>query len=211
MDLPLDAEVRCADGVCGRSTNIVLDPVTEQVTHIVVTRSGPEGGEYLVPVDVITESTATTIQLRWTNAELLQAEPFARDVFLGEDEDAYLETTKAAGSLMWPYFQADQEHVEAMMAAGFAREEQIPANELAVRRGATVMATDGQVGEVGEFLVDRATSHISHLVLRTGHLWGKRDITIPVGQIDRVEAQVVYLKLDRQAVGSLPSTPVRRR
>jgi sporulation protein YlmC with PRC-barrel domain len=211
MDLPLDAEVRCADGVCGRSTHVVFNPVTGQVTHIVVRSGDMEGGEYLVPVDVFTDSTPTYIQLRWTSAELAQAEPFAKDIFMGADEEAYLEAAKGSSGLTWPYFEADQEHMADMLAAGFVQEEQIPPDELAIRRGAEVEATDGRVGTVEEFLVDSGTTQITHLVLRKGHFWGHSDVTIPVSQIERVEADIVHLKLDKEAIKNLPRIPARRK
>jgi sporulation protein YlmC with PRC-barrel domain len=74
------------------------------------------------------------------------------------------------------------------------------------------VATDGRVGKVDEFLIDPLTGHITHLVLRKGHLWGERDITIAVSQIDRVTPEAVYLKLDKDAVNGLPGiTTVHRK
>ena len=66
------------------------------------------------------------------------------------------------------------------------------------------------VGRVDEFLVDRETEHITHLVLREGHLWGQKDVTIPVSEIERIEEDTVYLKLDKEEIERLPSIPVRR-
>ena len=57
---------------------------------------------------------------------------------------------------------------------------QIPPGELAVRRGTRVEATDGYVGKVDEFVVNPDNGHITHLVMREGHLWGKKDVTIPL-------------------------------
>jgi sporulation protein YlmC with PRC-barrel domain len=74
-----------------------------------------------------------------------------------------------------------------------------------------VEATDGHAGRVDEFLVDPANGHITHLVLREGHLWGQKDVTIPVAQIDRIEDGAVYLKLDKESIGALPAIPIRRR
>jgi len=89
-------------------------------------------------------------------------------------------------------------------------EEQIPPGELAVYRGARVKATDGKAGMLGEFLVNPLTGHISHLILMEGHLWGKKEVAIPVSAIDRIEKDTVYLKLDKKAIESLPSESVRR-
>jgi hypothetical protein len=88
--------------------------------------------------------------------------------------------------------------------------ERIPAGKLAVRRGTKVEATDGQVGEVGELLIDPESEHVTHLVLLEGHFWAKKELTLPLAAIERVEEDTVYLKLDKKAVGQLPSIPVRR-
>jgi hypothetical protein len=45
-------------------------------------------------------------------------------------------------------------------------------------------------------------------VLREGHMWGQKDVTIPVEQIDHMEKASVYLKLDKRSIGALPTTPV---
>jgi sporulation protein YlmC with PRC-barrel domain len=91
------------------------------------------------------------------------------------------------------------------------KHEAIPADELAVRRGAAVEATDGHVGHVDAFLVDPENDHITHLILGEGHLWGQKDVTIPVSEIERIEEDHVYLKLDKHSIEELPSVPMRRR
>jgi len=65
------------------------------------------------------------------------------------------------------------------------------------------------VGRVDEFLVNPANNRISHLVLREGHLWGKKDVTIPVNEIDRFEDNTVYLKLNKEEIENLPTIPRR--
>ena len=36
MEIPLDAQVECTDGVCGRSVFVLVNPVIEKVTDLVV-------------------------------------------------------------------------------------------------------------------------------------------------------------------------------
>jgi sporulation protein YlmC with PRC-barrel domain len=83
--------------------------------------------------------------------------------------------------------------------------------EVVIRRGTLVEARDGQVGKVDEFLVDPKNDVITHLILREGHLWGKKDVTIPVSEIDKITDEVVYLKLDKDTIATLPSVPLKRR
>jgi hypothetical protein len=90
------------------------------------------------------------------------------------------------------------------------RRERIPPGELVIRRGARVRADDGPVGQVDEFLVDPTTRRITHLVLQKGHLWRRRDVMVPVAEIERVAQDTVYLRLDKDAVESLPAVSVER-
>jgi len=103
--------------------------------------------------------------------------------------------------MMWPYYVP-------LAAYTTPEQEHIPAGELAIRRGAAVEASDGHAGHVDEFLINPINDHISHLVLREGHLWGRKDVTIPVSQIDHFADNTVYLKLSKQEIETLPSIPV---
>jgi sporulation protein YlmC with PRC-barrel domain len=207
MDIPLDVEVRCSDGACGKSTAIIVDPNTEQVTHFV---AQVEGSQHLVPIEAIADSASDHIRLRWSRQELIAATPFEKTMFAGEDLGVYTAPGMTGASIAWPY-GADNEYMLEAAAAAYVPVEQIPDGERAIHSGAYVEATDGGVGQVEEFLIDPMTGRITHLVLRKGHLWGKKDVTIPLDQIDRVEDDVVYLKLSKEAVGGLPGVPVHRK
>ena len=76
---------------------------------------------------------------------------------------------------------------------------------------ASCIIDECNVGQVDEFLVDPVSGHITHLILRKGHLWGQKDVTIPVSEIARVEEDTVYLKLTKEQIEALPTIPVRRR
>ncbi len=90
------------------------------------------------------------------------------------------------------------------------KQESLPPGKFRIRRGAPVQASDGKVGWVDEFVVIPANGEITHLLLREGHLWGCKEVTIPVSAIERIEGRTVYLKLNRRGVQALPSVPVRR-
>jgi sporulation protein YlmC with PRC-barrel domain len=88
-------------------------------------------------------------------------------------------------------------------------EVHIPHDELAVYRGMAVRTSEGKVGEVDELVVDPDSGEITHLLMRKGHLWGAKDVAIPVTAIDLVDADEVYLNIDNEAVAALPSVPVK--
>jgi sporulation protein YlmC with PRC-barrel domain len=87
---------------------------------------------------------------------------------------------------------------------------QIPSGELAVRRGTRVEAKDGYVGKVDEFVFDPKNGHITYLVMREGHLWGQKDVIIPISAMDDTGDDTLFLNIDKQQIESLPTFPVRR-
>lgn len=203
MDIPINVDVLCAGEVCGRSTSLIVNPVNERITHVVVAEKKFPNIERLVPVDMILASSPSSIQLRCSTDGLSGLETFEQTDFI---EAGHLESARPydVPFQMWPYGLYDAMPIPL-------EKERLPAGEIAIHRGSQVKARDGVVGQVDEFLVDPENDCITHLVLREGHLWGKRDVTIPVSKIERFTEDAVTLKLDKQALEKLPAIPVKRK
>ena len=80
-------------------------------------------------------------------------------------------------------------------------------DELALRHDATVNATDGYIGKVDKLLIDLNDMQVSHVVLAVRHIFDASEIIIPLSQIDHIKEDTIYLKLDRQTVKKLTTTP----
>lgn len=88
--------------------------------------------------------------------------------------------------------------------------DRVPKGEVEVRRASAVISSDGHsLGEVDGFVVD-ADKHITHFVLERGHLWGRKEVTIPIGAVARVESDAVHVALSKDEVGALPAVHVGR-
>ncbi len=88
--------------------------------------------------------------------------------------------------------------------------DRVPEGTVEVRRASQVLSSDGHtVGHVDGFLVD-PEARITHLVLERGHLWGHREVTIPIVDIDRAESDTVQLRVTRHVIGEYPSVPFHR-
>jgi len=190
MDIPLVADVRCADDDCGQSIDVIVNPVAQQVTHLVVKEKRAPHAERLVPMDWVMETTPHLVRLRCTTDELAAMGEFVEREYV----------------MMWPSVTFTPMPGPAVVTL---THEHVPPGELAIHRGARVEASDGHVGQVDEFLIDPTDGHITHLVLREGHLWGRKDVTIPVSEIDRIEGYVIHLRLNKHSIEKLPSVPVR--
>ena len=88
--------------------------------------------------------------------------------------------------------------------------DRVPKGDVEVRRASGVISADDQLlGEVDGFVVD-ADEHITHFVLERGHLWGRKEVTIPIGAVARVESDKVHIALSKDEVGGLPAVRVGR-
>jgi uncharacterized protein YrrD len=201
MEMPLGVQVHCTDGRCGRSTYIIVNPTNDEVTHLVVRERQPSRIEHLIPVNLVKSTFADVILLNITKEEFFNTEQFNQQEFIYTDLPHHATDPKL--TLLWPYAVPAKRVVDSQIRP-------IPPGQLAVRRGAQVRATDGPVGRIDEFIVDPETCYITHLVMREGNLLGKKNVTIPVSVIDRIEEKVVHLKIDRDQVAEMPRVQVNR-
>ena len=210
MEIPLDAQVECTDGVCGRSEYVVIDPLSNDVTHLVVKEDSSPNTEYIVPVRLVSETVANTIRLRCSKAQLEKMDPFVKTEFISAKVPVsnlvYRGGMFGVGSYYYLPYVTSERTVQVRV-----KRKQIPAWEHTVRRGTRVEAMDGYVGKVDEFVVNPKNGHITHLVMREGHLWGKKDVIIPLSAMGNTVADTVFLKLHKQQIEELPTLPLYRR
>src|SRR5215472_11694934 len=114
----IGASVSCSDGACGEVTRVVLNPVSHELTHLVVEPAGRIGLGRLVPLDL-----------------------------------------------------AD--------------------------------ATDGEIGHVEGLVIDPRNHHVTHVLLQEGHLWGRKEVSIPIGAVTGTE-DGIRLNLTKDDVRDLP-------
>jgi uncharacterized membrane protein/sporulation protein YlmC with PRC-barrel domain len=203
IKVPLNAKVECADGPCGESITVIVNPVTKEVTHFVVRDDKlPPPTQRLVPVEQVAETTSDLVRLSCNRDQVAEMEPFTATEYV--EGEMFVPISTVYGEYYQPYVVPVEGSKLPMEV------ERIPPGELAVRRGTPVEAADGYVGQVGELLVDPESGQITHLILREGHLFGKKEVMLPLSAIENVLQDTVYLKLDKNAVKQLPAIPVKR-
>ena len=67
------------------------------------------------------------------------------------------------------------------------------------------------MGKLDRLVLDEKSGAITHIQMLEGHLWGKKDVAIPVADIEFTDGETVYLKLDKNAVKALPAVKVKRK
>jgi sporulation protein YlmC with PRC-barrel domain len=174
-----------------------------------VVRENSSSTEHIVPVDFVAETIADTILLRCSKAELEKMDPFIKKTFIEkkvpETYYSYNDGIYGMGYYYYMPYVIPEQIVKVPV-----EQKQVPPGEMVVRRGTRVAATDGYVGNVDEFVVNPENGHITHLVMREGHVWGQKDVIIPISAMGDTHDDTVFLKLNKHQIESLPTFPLRR-
>jgi sporulation protein YlmC with PRC-barrel domain len=196
----IGAEVSCTDGACGKLSRVVFDPVARVLTHLIVEpRRGHEAAR-LVPVSLV-GSAAGEIKLNCTLAEFGVLDPAEETRFIEDYED--VPNYRTTDTVFWPHYGYRGGR------GNLATSDTIPPGELEVRRGDHVQASDGHIGQVEGLVIDPDSHRVTHVLLQEGHLWGRKDVAIPVGAVTKVEDRI-EVSLSKQQVQDLPSIDIDR-
>jgi sporulation protein YlmC with PRC-barrel domain len=216
----IGAEASCTDGVCGEVRQVVVDPVARAVTHLVVEPKHRSGLGRLVPLDLV-DVAEGGVGLRCTLAEFEKLPPAETTQFL-PGTSGYL-GYGSGQAYLWPYFGLGGGLVgplgsplpggELDLGVGNVSlpvvEDTLPAGEVAVRRDDQVHAIDGDIGRVHGLVVDPRNHHVTHVLLQEGHLWGRKEVAIPVGAVASI-TDGIQLNITKQEVEDLPPVEVDR-
>ena len=188
-EFKLGARARCSDGHCGEVTRTILDPGARTITHLVIEHKHRIGSGRLVPVDVV-GTTGGEITLRCTLAEFDQLEP-SEEIEVADDGGGY-----GQAESLQEYGMGLGQRTPAYVS------DNVPLGEAEVARHESVHALDGEIGKVEGFVVD-ADRTVTHVLLQEGHLWGRKEVAIPVSAVTAVD-DGIRLNLTRQQVADLP-------
>ena len=202
--ITIGAEASCTDGTCGEVRRVVVDPVARAVTHLAVEPKGRLGLSRLVPLDLV-DASGGEIRLRCTLAEFEQLDP--------AEETQFVPGTRGYAAygpeqvLTWPYASLGGDPSVAGDAVSGISEtvtfDTVPLGEVEVRRGEPVHATDGHIGHVEGLVINPGNHHVTHVLLQEGHLWGRKEVAIPISTVTSVE-DGIQLSIAKADVQDLP-------
>lgn len=202
--------VNCSDGSCGTVARILVDPSLSSITHLAV--GSHRSGGRLVPFEYAM-LTVAGVELKCTKAEF--------DAFLSDQDralasdvaDTFADTDLPPRSL-GVTLMIDAGLIAPVGIAGPPRPkpppkastfDRVPTGEEELKPDEQVRATDGSIGRVGGLALDTATDRITHLLVETGHLLGKREIAIPIGDVDHIGV-AISVGLTKQQIHDLDQT-----
>jgi sporulation protein YlmC with PRC-barrel domain len=204
LTLVIGTDAVCSDGYRGEVQGVVIDPAAGTVTHIVVEPKGRRGLARLVPLDLADVQPGQLV-LRCDEAgfkDLAAAEETLAEFVPGYPVPVQLippgwrdagGPAVAGGSI--PRVP-EQETIDI-----------VPAGEVEERRGDHVHASDGDVGQVHALRLDPGSHQVTHVLLREGPAWARKEVAIPFGQVTGFDGGL-RLSLTKQQVRDLPRADV---
>jgi PRC-barrel domain len=188
-EFTIGARASCSDGSCGQVRRVVIDEATLAITHLVID-PGHDPAR-LVPLHLV-DTTAGEVVLRCSLAEFGQLDR-------AEETQIYENIGNPGGPLagMGVGTVPQHRHVQTFVT------DAVPVGEAEVSRGEPVHALDGQIGRVHGFLISPDDQRVTHVLLGEGHLWGRREVAIPVSAVTGTD-DGIRLNITKKQVEDLP-------
>ena len=197
ITLVIGAAAYCSDGFPGELKCLVVDPATRAVTHLVIEPELEHGTALglarLVPLDHV-DATTGELRLRYTEAEfkdLSPAEETLAEFVPGYEVPVQLlpsgEGWRGAGGPV-----ADGEtipQIREMETIPVIPEAEEGGSEVEEGEGDRVRATDGDIGQFHALRVNADTGEVTQVLVKR-HLWGHKELAIPIGQVSGFEAGI---------------------
>jgi len=200
MNLALGTTVRCSDGAVRELADIVVDGPGRRVTHLVVQPKRQHEEARLVSLELVGEDANGGVSLFCT-AETLDGLERVR-------EYAYLPAgQQPEDNPQWDVGVEDVLVVPSVEPLDMAEPEldpnvnlmydRVPKGEVELRLTSSVYSKDEhRLGSVNGVVVDE-DGVITMLALQRGHLWWRREISVPVDAIASLENDVVTLAVEK--------------
>jgi uncharacterized protein YrrD len=215
MELKDGADVFTANGEqVGKINRFVLDPATNEVTHIVVEKGWLLPADKVVPIAMIDSATKDRVVLNKAVLDLDQLPPFEETHFVELTQTdmtppAGEPTSERAPVYYWyppsGYIGYPRFGMEYYGWPPTAITRNIPADTIPLKEGAAVMSSDGEhVGDIERVFIDTQSHKATHFLVSQGLLL-KEQKMIPTHWVKSVEEDKVNLSVPARLLERLPA------
>lgn len=235
MQLQKNEPVYTADGEqVGVIDRVVLDPPTNEISHIVVRQGWFFTEDKVVPIELVEMTTPDHIQLRRDIKNLDQLPPFEEVSYIPYDADAASQSAPAEGMKVVDAPDSATTTTYTKVTDAFALygyppigmgwpemnlgyygypdelykvkvKRHIPTGTVALREGATVVDSQGErVGTIRQIVINEKTTEATHLLIAEGWLF-REERLVPINWVKSVTEDVVELHVKTDVLNQLPA------
>ncbi len=196
MNLEIGAEVRGPEGKLGTLTQIVIEPLGERITHVVVERGGLHPWEKLVPTEYLTRTEGSRV---WTNLRLQEMRDLPDTLEVAGSGPAPATPTEVPMAdlhpvgLFWPssvlgwYLPSHQASSPAHLHSN------LPEGAHSLKSGTEVLCRDGKAGRLDEMLYDESSGRATGMIIRKGFFFA-RELEAPIDWVESIN-DAIHLKV----------------
>lgn len=207
----------------GHIARVVMNPVSKEVTHVVIRQGFLFTEDKVLPIDYIATASEDRVVLRQDVRDLENLPHFEETHYVPayRGDDTYPEYgPESAEPVMWyppvgmaPYHTAGFYGAPAVAhwpyetddAYTERKEQNIPDDTVAIKDGADVISSDGKhVGDVERVLVDTSSDYASHIVISQGLFFKERKL-VPTLWLSTIMDDEVHLSVDSDYIEKLPA------
>ena len=213
MRLDFGSSVRCSDAAFGELVDVVVDPISRRVTHVVVAPHRHREQARLVAIERVRPAD-DGLALDHSIADVEALESLRETAYVRTGEQVVADPDWDVGTedvLAMPLYQEmdGMGTVVDLDPHVLLSYDRIPKSEVEIRRSSAVISTDGHhLGHVEGFLI--GSGDTADILLERGHLWGRREVVIPASAVERVQNDSITLSLTKEEVAALDVRHVHR-
>jgi uncharacterized protein YrrD len=195
----------------GRVSRFVLDPSTNEVTHIVIQKGWLLPEDKVIPFDRVSTADEDTIRLNEDIGDLDELPPFEETHFIETDrpgagpDPAAVPGYRFAPAYYWypPYgFAGNPVGYYGWPPTETIRN--IPPDTIPLKEGSNVMSSDGKhVGDVERLFVDPASNKATHFLVSQGLLFKEHKL-VPAHWVRDAEEGKIHLSVSSELLERLP-------
>lgn len=206
MQFRYGSDVHREDGKkIGKVKQVVIDPTTEEVTHIILRKGVLLKEDKVLPISLVKDANKERVDLYEIEGSVDDLPEYKEDHFVELHDASYAQPHVGGSPFLFDY----------PPVGGYEREEQaqriktkersnLPGDVTPLREDIKIKTIDDQhVGNVEEIIVDPKTDKATHIVVSKGLLLVEEKL-VPVEWIKDITAQVVQLAVDRKVIENLP-------
>jgi hypothetical protein len=208
MNLALGSTVHCSDGAVRELADLVVDAPARRVTHLVVQPKRQHDEARLVSLELAGEDETGGVSLFCTEETLDGLERVREYAYLPAGQ-------QPEESAQWDVGVEDVLVVPSVDPLDMAEPEldpnvnlmydRVPKGDVELRLTSSVYSADEhRVGSVNGVVVGE-DGVITMLTLQRGHLWWRREVSVPVDAIAALENDLATLAVEEDELKRFPS------
>ncbi len=196
----------------GKINRFVLDPTSEEVTHIVVEKGWLLPEDKVVPFEMVESASKDKVTLKKDIGDFDQLPPFEETHFIQANGEGIPVTGGRTYYAPAYYWYPPPNGYVGYPAYGLPYptwppvvvQQNIPENTVPLKQGANVISLDGKhVGDVERLFVDPESKKVTHFLISKGLLFKDHKV-VPTNWVKSVEEDKVNLTVSSKLLEDLP-------